>query len=158
MPRSGITFLCVKIKPSLQLSIVMKDRAILLYTMTKGFQFNIGSVIERALIELTQGRCTGALIHPSLITKLCCDDFLRSRCWTLRSKYSSAYPYRCLSRSLGARVIQMRRLRRMLRLPYLVQATLRSPPVRLSPLATRFMRLPHGLTPIRMSLRSTGLP
>ena len=39
-------FLCVKIKPSLYLSTVTKDRAILLYTMTKGFQFDIGSVIE----------------------------------------------------------------------------------------------------------------
>ena len=64
-------FLCVKIKPSLHLSTVTKDRAILLYAMTKGFQFDIGSVIERGLIESIQGRCTGALIHPSLITKLC---------------------------------------------------------------------------------------
>ena len=37
----------------------------------KGFQFDIGSVIERGLIELTHERCTGALIHPSLITQLC---------------------------------------------------------------------------------------
>ena len=49
----------------------MKDKAILLYTMTKGFQFDIGSIIERGLIESTQGRCTGALIHPLLITQLC---------------------------------------------------------------------------------------
>ena len=61
-------FLCVKIKPSMHLSIVMKDRAILLYAMITGLQFDIGSVIERGLIESTQGRCTGAMIHPSLIT------------------------------------------------------------------------------------------
>ena len=30
-------FLCVKIKPSLHLSTVTKDKAILLYAMTKGF-------------------------------------------------------------------------------------------------------------------------
>ena len=47
-----------------------KDKTILLYAMTKGIQFNIGVVIERGLIESTHGRCTGALIHPSLITKL----------------------------------------------------------------------------------------
>ena len=64
-------FLCVKIKPTLHLSTVMKDKTILLYTMTKGFQFDIGSIIERVLIESTQERCTGALIHPSLITQLC---------------------------------------------------------------------------------------
>ena len=61
-------FLCVKIKPSLYLSKVTKDRVILLYSMTKGFHFDIGSVIERGLIESIQGRSTGALIHPSLIT------------------------------------------------------------------------------------------
>ena len=64
-------FLCVKIKPSLHLSIVTKDKTILLYGMTKGFQFDIGTVIERRLIELTHGRCIGGLIHPSLITELC---------------------------------------------------------------------------------------
>ena len=49
----------------------MKDKMILLYAMTKGFQFDIGTVIERGLIESTNERCTGALIHPSLITQLC---------------------------------------------------------------------------------------
>ena len=64
-------FLSVKIKPSLHLSTVTKDKTILLYAMTKGFQFDIGTVIERGLIESTHERCTGALIHPSMITKLC---------------------------------------------------------------------------------------
>ena len=64
-------FLCVKIKPSMHLSTVTKDKKILLYAMTKGFQFDLGTVIERGLIESTHVRCTGALIHPSLITQLC---------------------------------------------------------------------------------------
>ena len=64
-------FLCVKIKPTLHLSTVTKDKMILLYAMTQGFQFDIGSVIERRLIESIEGRCTGALIHPSPITQLC---------------------------------------------------------------------------------------
>ena len=55
----------------MHLSIVTKDRVILLYATTKGFQFDIGFVIGRGLIESTQGRCMGALIHPSLITQLC---------------------------------------------------------------------------------------
>ena len=78
-PMTGLTpvakvwynFLCVRIKPSLHLSIVIKDKTILLYAMTKGFQFDIGTVIERGLIQSTHGRCTRALIHPSLITELC---------------------------------------------------------------------------------------
>ena len=64
-------FLSFKIKPSLHLSTVTKDKTILLYAMTKGFQFDIGTVIEQGLIESTHGHCTGALIHPSLITELC---------------------------------------------------------------------------------------
>ena len=64
-------FLCVKIKPPLHLSTITKDKTILLYAMTKGFQFDIRMVIERGLTESTQGRCTVALIHPSLITQLC---------------------------------------------------------------------------------------
>ena len=40
-------FLSVKIKPSLHLSTVTKDKMILLYAMTKGLQFDIGIVIER---------------------------------------------------------------------------------------------------------------
>ena len=64
-------FLCVKIKPALHLSTVTKDKTILLYAMTKGFQFDIGPVIEMGLIKSTHGRCTGALIYPSLITQFC---------------------------------------------------------------------------------------
>ena len=64
-------FLFVKIKPTLHLSIVTKDKKVLLYAMTKGFQFDIGKIIERGLIRSTHERCTGALIHPSLITQLC---------------------------------------------------------------------------------------
>ena len=64
-------FLCVKIKPTLHLSTVTKDKTILIYAMTKGFQFDIVSVIKRGLIVSTEGRCTRALIHPSLITLLC---------------------------------------------------------------------------------------
>ena len=39
-------FLSVKIKPSLHLSTVTKDKTILLYAMTKGLKFDIGTVIE----------------------------------------------------------------------------------------------------------------
>ena len=63
-------FLSVKIKPSLHLSTVTKDKMILLYAVTKGLQFDIRMVIERGLIEKTHGRCTGALIHSSLIIEL----------------------------------------------------------------------------------------
>ena len=69
--KAWYNFLCVKIKPTFHLSIVPKDKTILLYAMTQGFKYDIMFVIERGLIESTQERCTRALIHPSLITQLC---------------------------------------------------------------------------------------
>ena len=71
MAKVWYNFLCIKIKPTLHLSTITKDKTILLYDMTKGFQFDIKSIIERGLIKSTQGRCTKALIHPSLTTQLC---------------------------------------------------------------------------------------
>ena len=64
-------FLCGKLKPNLHLSTVTKDKTILLYAIIHVIKFNVGHVIESGIIESTQGRCTGALIHPSLITQLC---------------------------------------------------------------------------------------
>ena len=69
--KAWYNFLFIKIKPTMHLSTVTKDKTILLYTMTKGFKFDIESVIKKGLIESTQGQCTGTLIHPSLITRLC---------------------------------------------------------------------------------------
>ena len=43
---------------------------IILYGITEIIKFDVGFVIERGFIESTQGRCTRALIHPSLITRL----------------------------------------------------------------------------------------
>ena len=56
MAKVWYSFLCVKIKPTLHLSTVMKDKTILLYAMTKGFQFDIESDIERGLIKLEMYR------------------------------------------------------------------------------------------------------
>ena len=58
--KAWYNFLCVKIKPSLHLSTVTKDKTILLYAMTKGFQFDIGTVIERGL----SSQLTDAALEP----------------------------------------------------------------------------------------------
>ena len=44
---------------------------ILLYAIVKNMKFDVGYVIERGIIESTKGRCTGVLIHLTLITLLC---------------------------------------------------------------------------------------
>ena len=71
MAKVWYNFLCLKNKLSLHFSTMTKDKTILLYAMTKGVQFDIGTVIERGLIESTHGRYPSTLIHPSLIVELC---------------------------------------------------------------------------------------
>ena len=51
--------------------MVTSDKTILLYAITQGIKFDVDHVIEKEIIESTQGHCTGALIHPSIITQLC---------------------------------------------------------------------------------------
>ena len=57
-------FICTTLKPSLHLSTVTRDKTIMLYAIVQGIKFDVGNVIERGIIESTQGRCTRALIHP----------------------------------------------------------------------------------------------
>ena len=57
-------FLVAKLKPNLHLTMVTKDKTLLLYVIVQGIKFNVGHVIEGGIIESTQGRCTRALIHP----------------------------------------------------------------------------------------------
>ena len=64
-PQGGLGCTRVPFQPA------FPDKTIHLYAMIKGFQFDIGMVIERGLNESTHGCCTGALIHPSLIIELC---------------------------------------------------------------------------------------
>ena len=69
--KAWYNFLYATLKLSLHLSTITKDKAILLYAIVKDIKFDVGYVIERGIIELTQGRCTEALIHSFLITLLC---------------------------------------------------------------------------------------
>ena len=71
VPNIWHKFIYATLKPSLHLSTVTRDKAILLYAIVQGIQFDVSHVIEQGIIESTQGRCTEALIHPPLITKLC---------------------------------------------------------------------------------------
>ena len=71
VPKVWYNFICATLKPNLHLSIVTRDKMILLCVIVHGIKFDISNVIEREIIESTQGLCTGALIHPSLITRLC---------------------------------------------------------------------------------------
>ena len=71
IPKVWYNFLYAKLKINLHLSTMTKDKTTLLYAIIQGIKFDVGHVIESKIIESTQGRCTRALIHPSLITQLC---------------------------------------------------------------------------------------
>ena len=69
--KAWYNFIYATLKPSLHLLTVTRDKTILLYAIVQDIKFDVGHVIERVIIESTQGQCTRALIHPSLITQLC---------------------------------------------------------------------------------------
>ena len=58
-------------RSSFQVSIVWRDKAILLYAIVEEIKFDLGFVIKSSIIEPSQGQCTGVVTHPSLITLLC---------------------------------------------------------------------------------------
>ena len=69
VPKVWYNFLYAKLKPSLHMSIMTKDKTILLYAIVQGIKFDVSHALESRIIESTQGHCIGALIHPSLITQ-----------------------------------------------------------------------------------------
>ena len=159
VPKVWYNFLCVKIKSTLHLSTNTKNKMILLYAMTKGFQFDIRSVTEWELIESTQWRCTEALIHPSLIAQLC--RLAEVSMLDSEEQVQQRLPIPLPKVKFGSPGNSDEDIDENTPAPsagHLRTVTLRSPPVRLSPSQIRFMRSPHGLTHIEMTLRSTVLP
>ena len=61
-------FMCAKLRPNLHMSMVTRDKTILLYAINQGIKFDVEHIIHRGIIKSTHGRCIGSLIHPSLIT------------------------------------------------------------------------------------------
>ena len=59
------------LKPSKHISTVRQDRAILLYALVKGYQINLGRIIEESILEYEKGNFIENIPHPSLITLLC---------------------------------------------------------------------------------------
>ena len=64
-------FLNSMLKPSKHVSTVRQDRAILLYALVKGYEVNVGRIIEESILNYAKGNFIGNIPHPSLITLLC---------------------------------------------------------------------------------------
>ena len=63
-------FLYTWLMSSLHVSIVQRDKAILLYAIVQDIKFHLGFVIQNLILEMLKNRCIDALTHPSLITLL----------------------------------------------------------------------------------------
>ena len=100
MPVANVMYniLCAKLKPNLHLTMVTKNKTILLYAITQGIKFDVGHVIERRLIDSTKGHCTGAVIHPLSLPN--CVVSLRYRCWSLRRKHIIDFHFHYLNQKL----------------------------------------------------------
>ena len=57
--------------PSKHVSIVRQDRVILLYALVKGFNKNVGKIVEQSILNYVKNNFSGNIPHASLITLLC---------------------------------------------------------------------------------------
>ena len=63
-------FINYVLTPSKNFSIVRQDRAILLYALVKGFNLNVGKIIEQSILDYPENNFSGNIPHPALITLL----------------------------------------------------------------------------------------
>ena len=59
------------LKASMHVSTMRQDRVILLYALVKGYQVDLGRIVEESILECAKGNFAGNIPHPSLITLLC---------------------------------------------------------------------------------------
>ena len=48
-----------------------QDRSILLYALVKGFNLNVGKIVEQSILDYPKNNFSGNIPHPALITLLC---------------------------------------------------------------------------------------
>ena len=64
-------FITYVLLPFKHLSIVRRVEAILLYALLKGYEINVGKIIEKSILGYSEGNCRGMIPHPVTITRLC---------------------------------------------------------------------------------------
>ena len=63
-------FLALVLLTSKHLSIVRQEETILLYEILKGYEINVGKVIENSILSYYQRKYRGLMPHPTTITRL----------------------------------------------------------------------------------------
>ena len=72
------------------LSIVRRDKAILLYALLKGYKMNVGKIIEKSILSYSRSNCRGLIPHSTTITNLCLFGELRQN--GEKKKYTLEHP------------------------------------------------------------------
>ena len=57
--------------PLKHVSTVRQDHAILLYALVKGWNLNLGKIVEQSILDYDEINFSGNIPHPALITLLC---------------------------------------------------------------------------------------
>ena len=63
-------FISFVLLPSKHLSIVRRDKAVLLYALLKGYKINMEKIIENYILSYFRSNCRGLIPHPTIITSL----------------------------------------------------------------------------------------
>ena len=58
-------------KPSKHVSTVRQDRTLLLYALVKGFELDLGKIVEDSILDYAENNFSGNIPYPALITLLC---------------------------------------------------------------------------------------
>ena len=59
------------LKPSKHVSTVRQDRTLILYALVKGFNLNVGRIIEQSILDYVNDKFSRNIPHFALITLLC---------------------------------------------------------------------------------------
>ena len=59
------------LKPSKHVYNMRQDRVILLYALVKGYEINVGRIVEESILDYAKGNFAANIPYASLITLLC---------------------------------------------------------------------------------------
>ena len=57
--------------PSKHVTTMRQDRVILLYALVKGWNLNVGKIVEQSILDYAENSFSRNIPHPTLITLLC---------------------------------------------------------------------------------------
>ena len=64
-------FICSVLLPSKQFGTVREKESMILYSILKGYKFNVGKIIENSILSYYKGSYRGLVPYPALIIRLC---------------------------------------------------------------------------------------